>query len=343
MRYFLDPQLALIILLIPIVKFYCKLSLKITLLLLFSSFLPLVYTLKSVLYGNFNFWYDTVIYNLQQIKFAANNLNLAQNSNLVVRILLMRFIELKSFFPIILIFIYSLKLIFLKFISILKNTNLISEKDFIFIYSFLFIFGYYLFYFISAHDYPISKIYIIIPIIVILTLLYQNILHQRRNNFKNALFLLTILIFFPIFNDYSLYSRSKNAQNYLYHYRKNVASIIKPNSFIFSFNLLLAQPNYVLDKNASMELYSKAHYFNNYMALKLHLLSTKYIVNNLKNKSYDALVLDHNRSFYTAVNMTNVFSINEKKIILNEIKNNYNLTKVFLDLNDQKIYIYTKK
>ena len=150
-------------------------------------------------------------------------------------------------------------------------------------------------------------------------------------------------MFFPIFTDYSLYARSKNAQNYLYHYSKNVASIVKPNSFIFSFNLLLAQSNFILDKNAAMELYSKAHYFDNHKAFKLHLLSTDYIVNNLKNKSYDALVLDHNRSFYTSVNMTNVFSINEKKIILNEITNNYKLTKVFLDLYGQKIYIYIKK
>ena len=148
------------------------------------------------------------------------------------------------------------------YINNLKNI-IINER--LFLFCLIFILSYYLFYLVTLNDYPITKIYLIYPIIIIIC----NFINYCLTKFKNKkkiiilIFICTFLIQnFKIINIFKNYNKN--------HYQNIVelnVNIKKDFNFdnnkdiVLSFNPLLFR-YFNIEKNKSMELFSLLHNLN---------------------------------------------------------------------------------
>ena len=182
-----------------------------------AIFIPFV-TIYISLFVEDKIFYDVVTYNLNQSSLMRELISAKYDFSIIKKFLFLRFLEFKEFFAIIIFFIlsfvYYIKKIFnfLKkesnYINNLKNI-IINER--LFLFCLIFILSYYLFYLVTLNDYPITKIYLIYPIIIIIC----NFINYCLTKFKNKkkiiilIFICTFLIQnFKIINIFKNYNKN---------------------------------------------------------------------------------------------------------------------------------------
>tara|TARA_B100001057_G_scaffold416431_1_gene434445 strand:+ start:3926 stop:5503 length:1578 start_codon:yes stop_codon:yes gene_type:complete len=296
-----------------------------------AIFIPFV-TIYVSLFLEDKIFYDVVTYNLNQSSLMRELIFTKYDVSIIKKFLILRYLEFKEFLAVILFFILSFIFYIKKIFHLLKKENnyinnfkniIINEK--LFLFCLVFIISYYLFYTVTLNDYPITKIYLIYPTIIIIC----NFLNDCLTKLKNkkiiiiSVFICTILI-----------QNLKTINVFKFHNINHYQNIVELNinimrdfdfdnnkDIFLTFNPLLFR-YFNVEKNKSMELFSLLHNLNPNEAKYYNLAHKSTIIENIKNKKYRFIILEEKRIF-SGKHMSRILDKNFIIDLKKQIKLNY--------------------
>lgn len=317
-RYPADIQIALIILFLLLSIYSLNWKNPSNVILIICASIGPAYALKSLWgHGDSRILFDTLVYNYNQIPQQIK-LGILQGplTSRLFRMILMRKIELISFYPIIVTgFIGYLSLIPVTFKAI---PNWLHKKQAnLLIYCSMFVGGYYFFYVISSSDFPVTKVYLIPGIAVLITFASDRFLKMlsRLSRITLVAIIVLTLLFWPYIQVEKKIHRINNGIDDLNNTLIQLEKIVPRGAYIFTFNPLFLQGGYDLERGVSLELYSLLHNLSDERADFHHLITPSLIDTRIRSRKYDAILLEENRFFKDNSDMIKIISPHRQQLI----------------------------
>ena len=291
----------------------------------------LIIWLYMALNDDYRLIYDTFTFNMQQVPLMKEMNILNENyDSLFKRIIDQRKREVVQFLPLIFIFIIAIFYWLINSLSYLKTWKF-SWKAQIYLYSGIYFLGYYGAFFVVGYDYPVTKVYIFFPAMILITLLFSRLfedLDKIKQQFIAGFLLITVL-FWPYVQGV------KQFYTYNPHEDLNAFNSVVHNyvddGVVFSLYPIILQGDINIDLTLSMGLYGFLNDFDVETA-NYHHLPTFKDVNNKINKKYYSGILISNRFKNINTNMSRILLPHYDKL-MRSILNNYYLVETYQTKN----------
>jgi hypothetical protein len=343
-RYPIDPHSILLFLFFVLTIWLYRTNAKHSIFLLIIAVLIPIWGMKSFFFdGDTRVFFDTVIFNKNQVPlFIKKGLIPEHLHSSFHRIFFVKKLELRTFYPILLL---SLGSILFGVLHIKKWSQkwLNSPKASIGLYSLVFASGYYAFFFLSTWDFPITKVYILFPLSILIAFFLESFFSSfdKGKQIQIAVFLLFMTGIWPFLQDRNFLNHSKNVFSQLEQTILELERVIPKGVEVFALNPLFLQGNIAIDRNLSMEVFSFLHELGDDESKKHYLATPNLIKQKIEAKGYGALVLQEHR-FFQDKHMGRILKPYRDEL-MDIINKNYDLKHKFYDDYRGETIVYLPK
>jgi len=300
------------------VNYELSFSTKLISLVLFPVFAIWLYMFIN---NDYRIIYDTFIYNMQQVPLMLKmNIISSDYDSLFERIIDQRKREVVQFLPLIFMFVAAIFYFLINCFSYLKKWKISWDAQ-IYLYSGIYFLGYYGVFFVIGYDFPVTKVYIFFPAMILVTSIFIKIFEDIDKIKQQVIvgFLLTTILFWPYIQGIKQFY-SYNPHTELISFNETISNY-DDGGVWFSLYPLILQGDIKLDLTLSMELYGFLNDLNEIDANYYHLPNIEVIKSKINSKYYSGILLSNR--FVSNKNMSLIFFPHYNDLMKSIEKNYY--------------------